>query len=155
MLAYYLAAFAVELALVINRPSAGLKLTARYVAIGAAAAACLTILLMPLREPSLPSFNISAVGQRPSSNFRSPEDNLRLWQFLTVSWMAPLMDIGRKRTLHETDVWFLAFEFQHQRLHEKFRQLKGSVLDRVLQANGRDVCIVGVIAIVQMFCGLA
>ncbi|KKA23808.1 Multidrug resistance-associated protein/mitoxantrone resistance protein [Rasamsonia emersonii CBS 393.64] len=128
MLAYFIAAFAVELTLVVNRPSAGFKLTAHYVAIGAAAAACLTLLLMPLREPSLPSFNISAVGQRPSSDFRSPEDNLRLWQFLTVSWMAPLMNIGQKRTLQETDVWFLAFEFQHKRLHEKFRQLKGSVL---------------------------
>ncbi|KAL1967002.1 hypothetical protein VTN77DRAFT_3526 [Rasamsonia byssochlamydoides] len=153
MLAYFLAAFAVESTFVVNRDaSEGLKAAAHYVAIGAAAAACLTLLLMPLREPSLPSSNIGPVGQPSSSDFRSPEDNLRLWQFLSVSWMAPLISIGQKRQLHEKDVWLLPFEFQHQRLHEKFRHLKGSVLGRLLQANGIDVFIISTIATVRMFC---
>lgn len=145
---------AVELcfALFISPPSS-FKLAFRYGTIGISAAACLTILLMPLREPSLPSIKISPVGQPPSSDYRSPEDNLRLWQFLTVSWMAPLISIGRKRQLNEQDVWFLGFEFQHRRLHEKFRRLRGSVLARVLRANGLDVFLICTIAIVQMFCG--
>ncbi|KAJ5174294.1 uncharacterized protein N7482_000171 [Penicillium canariense] len=96
--------------------------------------------------------DISAVGQPPCSDFRSPEDNLRLWQFLTVSWMAPLISLGRKRQLNEQDVWQLGFEFQHSRLHEKFRRIRGSVLRRVLKANGLDVLIISGIATVQMFC---
>jgi hypothetical protein len=68
--------------------------------------------------------------------------------------MAPLISIGRRRQIHETDVWFLGFEFQHQRLHEKFRQLKGSVLGRLLRANGIDVFITGTIALVKLICGM-
>lgn len=78
---------------------------------------------------------------------------MRLWQFLTVTWMAPLISIGRKRQLHEDDVWFLGFEFQHRRLHDKFRRLRGSAISRLLQANGIDIFTITVIAIVQMLCG--
>lgn len=124
----------------------------RYIAASAALLACFTILLMPFRQPSLPVIDISTVGQTPCSDFRSPEDNLRLWQFLTVSWMAPLISLGRKRQLNEPDVWLLGFEFQHSRLHEKFRRIRGSVLRRVLQANGLDILIISAIAIVQMVC---
>lgn len=106
-----------------------------------------------MRAPILPCIDIAAVGQQPSSHFRSPEDNLRLWQFLTVTWMAPLISIGRKRQLHEDDVWFLGFEFQHRRLHDKFRRLRGSAISRLLQANGIDIFTITVIAIVQMLCG--
>lgn len=121
---------------------------------GAAASACIAILFMPLRSPSLPSFDIGAVGQEPSSDFRSPEDNLRLWQFLGVSWMAPLLSKGKKRQLNEEDVWLLGFEFKHRKLHERFRLIRGSVIGRLLQANGIDVFIVTIIATVQMLCGL-
>ena len=109
---------------------------------------------MPLREPALPCIDIAAVAQRPSSDFRSPEDNLRLWQFLTVSWMAPLISIGRKRQIQEDDVWYLGFQFQHQRLHDKFRRLRGSVVSRLLQANGIDIFIIALIAIAQLLCGM-
>lgn len=150
---FFIAAFAVELALASTPyriPS--FKTTARYIAAAAAFGAWATILLMPFRPPSLSVFDISAVGQNPSSELRSPEDNLQLWQFLTVSWMAPLISIGRKRQLHEPDVWYLPFEFQHRRLHEKFRRIRGSVLVRLLKANGLDVLVISAIAIVRMFC---
>lgn len=153
MLAYFVLALAVEVSLA-SRADASLKFKtiARYIAAVAALGACFTILLMPFRQNSIPVFEISAVGQIPSSDFRSPEDNLRLWQFLTVSWMAPLISLGRQRQLHEPDVWLLGFEFQHRRLHEKFRRIRGSVLARVLKANGLDVFIISVIASLQMFC---
>ncbi|KAJ5161388.1 hypothetical protein N7492_006780, partial [Penicillium capsulatum] len=153
MLVFFILAFAVEIALVTKPdPIRKFKATARYVGATAALAACLTVLLMPFRERPLPVMEISAVGSAPSSEFRSPEDNLRLWQFLTVSWMAPLISIGRKRQLHEPDVWLLGFEFQHHRLHEKFRRIRGSVLSRVLKANGLDVMIVSAFAVLQMLC---
>ena len=108
---------------------------------------------MPLRSPWLPGFDIGAVGQMPSSDFRSPEDNLRLWQFLSVSWMAPLISKGRQRQLDEDDVWTLGYEFKHKTLHEKFRLVRGSVVGRLLRANGIDVFIIVMIATAQMICG--
>lgn len=154
LLAYYVLVLGIELSLATHPYlSPKFKTVARYVAAAAAAAACSAILLMPFREPSLPSVDISSVGQRPSNDFRSPEDDLKLWQFLTVSWMAPLISIGRRRQLHEQDVWLLGFDFQHNRLHEKFRRLRGSVLSRLLRANGIDVFIISTISIVQMLCG--
>lgn len=155
MLVYYVLAFAVELSLATHPDVCPkFKSVARYIAVAAAAAACATILLMPFREPSLPSIDISDVGQQPSNDFRTPEDNLRLWQFLTVSWMAPLISNGCKRQLHEQDVWLLGFDFQHSRLHEKFRRLRGSVLSRLLRANGIDVFIISATSLVQMICGM-
>ncbi|KAJ6114370.1 hypothetical protein N7486_000148 [Penicillium sp. IBT 16267x] len=153
MLAYFSLTFVVEIILAAHTDARSrVKMIASYISAMAALAACSTILLMPFREGSLPGSGISAVGEAPSSMLRSPEDNLRLWQFLTVSWMAPLIALGRKRQLNEPDVWFLGFEFQHKRLHEKFRRMKGSVLGRVLKANSLDVLIISAVATVQLVC---
>jgi hypothetical protein len=107
---------------------------------------------MPVRDPSLPQEGIGRVGETPSDNLRSPEDDLNLWQFLTVSWMSPLISVGRKRRINEDDIWLLGFEFQHRRLHDKFRQLRGSVLRRLLRANGIDIFILSSISLIQMAC---
>lgn len=148
LLAFYLSALVVHLLLVIDAHNA-----AEYVAMFAAIGSIFVILLMPLRDPSLPSLDISKVGEIPTSKLRSPEDNLRLWEFLSISWMAPMISIGKKRTLHEEDVWALGFEFQHKRLHETFRQLKGSVVRRLLRANGIDISIIIGTATVETICG--
>ncbi|OAT07043.1 ATPase [Blastomyces gilchristii SLH14081] len=66
--------------------------------------------------------------------------------------MAPLIAAGKRRQLNEEDVWFLPFEFQHHRLHERFSRLKGSVLSRVLQANGIDLLILTLIWFVRTAC---
>ncbi|KAL8936626.1 MAG: hypothetical protein Q9216_004827 [Gyalolechia sp. 2 TL-2023] len=81
---------------------------------------------MPLRDPSLQSHGIGSTFEKPHHSLRSPEDNLTLWQFMT---------------LNDEDVWQLSFEFQHQLLHQKFRDLRGSVVRRLLQANGLDLII--------------
>ncbi|KAL4806202.1 integral peroxisomal membrane peroxin-domain-containing protein [Aspergillus unguis] len=151
--AVYLGVGSIEVAFLVNRNAYALSNLFTF-QLGAAAAflGCIITLLMPLRPASLPNIEISAVGQTPSSEYRSPEDNLRLWQFFTVSWMAPLMALGKNRQLDEGDVWYLPFEFQHKRLHEKFRQLRGSVIGRLLRANGIDILIISTISIVQMIC---
>lgn len=155
MLAFYFALTIVEFSIVLDRePVPTVKVAARYAAIGAAVTACAAVLFMPLRSPFLSSFDIGAVGQEPSNSFRSPEDNLRLWQFLSVSWMSPLLSKGRKKQLNEDDVWALGFEFKHRKLHEKFRLIRGSVIRRLLQANAIDIFVVSIVATVQMLCGL-
>lgn len=114
------------------------------------------VLSMPLRDPQLAQDGISPPFGNPINTLRSPEDNLTLWQFLSVSWMSPLMSVGSKRQLNSEDVWSLGFEFQHRLLHEKFRELGGSVVRRLLSANGVDLLILsalGIVEAVSSMCG--
>jgi hypothetical protein len=116
----------------------------------AAIAAIATILLMPMRDPDMPNDEISQAFEAPNPQLRSPEDNLTLWQFMTVSWMSPLISLGSKRQLNAQDVWLLSYEFQHRFLHDKFRELPGSVLRRVLFANAIDLIVVSVLGMVEL-----
>ncbi|KAF2093797.1 ABC bile acid transporter-like protein [Rhizodiscina lignyota] len=113
------------------------------------------ILLMPLRDPKLSTDGISPPFSTPTSELRSPEEKLTPWQYMTVSWMAPLISIGSKRQVQEQDVWNLAYEFQHRLLHETFSALKGSVLKRLLVANGLDLAITTTLSILELCADLA
>ena len=110
---------------------------------------------MPLRDPELSNDNISAPYDPPSKKDRSPEDRLSPWLFMTVSWMNPLINAGSKRQLEDDDVWELGHEFQHKGLHDKFRELKGSVVRRLLAANGVDLIILTCLALSEAVCGKA
>ncbi|TVY34352.1 ATP-dependent bile acid permease, partial [Lachnellula occidentalis] len=112
--------------------------------------AILTIIHMPLRDPSLPRATISPAFGPPTDKLRSPEDDLTLWQFMSVSWMKPLIDLGNARQLNDEDVWALSYEFQHRILHDRFRELKGSVLRRLIEANGVDLVIISVLSILEL-----
>lgn len=155
LLVYYISALLVEFPIANAGSSAGLVAQiAHCTTIWAGLISIIIILTMPTRNPTLSKEGIGMVGQEPSDRLRSPEDDLLLWQYLTISWMWPLISVGRKRKINEEDVWLLGYEFQHLRLHEKFRELQGSVLGRLLQANGSDVFIIGSIAILQMICSM-
>jgi len=108
------------------------------------------ILNMPLRDPLLPSEKISPAFGPPTSDLRSPEDNLTMWQFMTVSWMAPLISLGNSRQLNDEDVWYLGYEFQHRLLLDKFRDIQGTVFRRLLEANGIDLIILSVLSIIEL-----
>ena len=107
------------------------------------------VLHMPLRSPELPRGGIGLALERPTQQLRSPEDNLRLWQYMTVSWMSPLISVGSSRQLSDDDVWSLGFEFQHRILHNKFRELTGSVVGRLLVANGLDLIILSFLGVLE------
>lgn len=113
--------------------------------------AIVVILVMPMRDPMLSSKEISAVFSPPTSQLRTPEDNLTLWQFMTVSWMAPLISLGNARQINDDDVWFLGYEFQHRKLHDRFRELQGTVLRRLLEANGLDLFIISILSTIEQF----
>nr|POE62773.1 atp-dependent bile acid permease [Quercus suber] len=110
----------------------------------------IVILLMPLRDPVKPAKEISKPFSTPTSSLRSPEDNLSVWEFMTVAWMNPLIRIGGKRQLEDEDVWQLGAEFQHRRLHENFRQLHGTVILRLLLANGIDLVILTILGLLEL-----
>ncbi|WPG98732.1 ABC bile acid transporter [Acrodontium crateriforme] len=106
--------------------------------------------LMPLRDPHLPGKEISEAFSEPTSSLRSPEECLTLWQFMSVSWMTPLIGVGNIRQLQDEDVWQLAHEFQHAALHINFRQLKGTVIRRLIKANAIDLVILTFLGLVEL-----
>jgi hypothetical protein len=113
------------------------------------------ILIMPFRPISPASGPISVVGTPPSSNDRSPEDSLRLWQFLTTSWVWPLLAIAKKRQLEKEDIWKLGYGFQNGRVIAAFREVESSSLFwRLLKANGLDCGILVLTALIQLACGV-
>jgi hypothetical protein len=109
-----------------------------------------TILNMPLRDPMLPNDDISPVYSPPTEKLRTPEDQLTPWQYMTVAWMAPLIQEGYKRQLNDEDIWDLPWEFKHARLHATFRKLSGSVTRRIFVANGMDVIRTTIMSIVRL-----
>ncbi|KAL8737968.1 MAG: hypothetical protein Q9181_001190 [Wetmoreana brouardii] len=110
---------------------------------------------MPLRDPDLPDDDISRAFEKPNHLLRSPEDKLTLWQYMSVSWMSPLISVGYTRQLNDDDVWNLSLEFQHRILHQKFRELAGSVVRRLLSANGLDLVILSCLGIVEALSNFA
>lgn len=154
LVAYYISVLVIEGSSIENWATLpSLENSTHHASIIAAFTSILVILVMPMRPSSLSTETISKAGSIPSHDERSPEDNLRLWQFLSVSWISPLITIGNKQQVEENNVWLLAYQFQHRRLHEAFRVLRGSVTRRLLRANGIDVSILTLTAFVQLFCG--
>ncbi|KXT12621.1 hypothetical protein AC579_4220 [Pseudocercospora musae] len=111
----------------------------------------LLVLTMPFRDPLLPSKDISMPSTTPSSALRSPEENLSVFQFMTVRWLIPMLNVGSKRQMEEEDVWSLPYDFQHRRLHENFRTLRGTVIQRLIRANAIDLIIVTTIGVMDQF----
>ncbi|KAF2858983.1 putative ABC transporter [Piedraia hortae CBS 480.64] len=145
--------FVVSEAILLSHRDRGMIAGLVGTSLGLAILIVLVILWMPLRDPSLGVKGIAK--EKATSNLRSPEDRLRTWQFLTVSWMKPLIDIGSTRQLQDEDVWQLPFEFQHKRLHDNFRLLNGTVIQRLIEANAIDLCISIVIGLLELTCSLS
>ncbi|KUI73702.1 ATP-dependent bile acid permease [Cytospora mali] len=110
---------------------------------------------MPMRDPLLASDDVCAPFRTPTFELRSPEDGFTLWQWMSVAWMAPIVKTGYQRQLHDEDIWKLPLEFQHGRLHRLFRDVKGSVLARILKANAPDLIITTCLSILEALCSLA
>ncbi|KAL0941722.1 ABC bile acid [Colletotrichum truncatum] len=116
-------------------------------------AALIGIVAMPMRDPRLGDSGIA--HSDPTYELRSPEDNLTLWQFMTVSWMGSLIARGSEKQLHDEDVWQLPFDFQHDRLHTLFRDLRGSMMTKLISANGLDLIIQSFLGIVETAANLS
>jgi hypothetical protein len=113
----------------------------------------IVVLLMPFRPISPTSGPISVVGTEPSSTERSPEDSLRLWQFLTSSWVWPLLALGKRRQLEKEDVWQRGYGFQTGRVIAAFRDVKGATLfRRLIKANGVDCSILVLAGLASLVC---
>lgn len=102
-----------------------------------------------MRNPATPTEKIGIPGGEPTNELRSPEDNLTLWQWCSVSWLGRLISKAGKGQLNDEDVWSLGFQFQHRQLHDNFRQLRGSVVRKLLAANALDMMIATTITVID------
>lgn len=122
---------------------------------GVTLASIIIMFNMPLRDPLLSNSRIGKPFAMPDSSVRSPEDIVTLWQWMSVSWMGPLISIARKRQLHDKDVWLLSSDFQHKQLHLLFRDLTGTVFVRLVKANGLDLVLTICLATIETLAGLS
>jgi hypothetical protein len=112
------------------------------------------LLLMPVNPFSCDIQNIGKYGATASSEFRSPEDYISLSHWLSVSWLSPLLSVGKMRLINESDVWTLPLSFQHGPLLEGMKVLRGSLLRRLIRANAIDIVLLLVMSLVDMLCGV-
>ncbi|KAG6059546.1 hypothetical protein E4U32_003948 [Claviceps aff. humidiphila group G2b] len=102
---------------------------------------------MPLRDPAWGTDDIGNSKLPPSHHVRSPEDNLTLFKFWTVTWVYSLAKLGQRKEITVEDVWQLPLDFQHTRLYLAFRELRGKLLPCLIEANGLDLFIATVFAV--------
>lgn len=104
---------------------------------------------MPLRNPAWGVQDIGSSKLPPTNVVRSPEDNLTLFQFWSMTWVFPLAKLASVREIVVEDVWQLPYEFQHTRLYMAFRELKGRLLGCLIEANGLDLAISTVLTVLE------
>jgi hypothetical protein len=155
LLLFYLPSIALDLLIVqIFRNLEDCLVSTRYVTITTTAVCVAIVLIMPFRLVSPASGTISVAGTTPTDTERSPEDGLRLWQFLTISWIEPVLRIGKSRQLEKEDVWKLGYGFQNGRIASAFRNVQGSTMfKRLLKANAIDCCILIPLTLIILFSG--
>lgn len=149
----YTTLFVLQVALLVSRWNfqiLNVVVAIYLVNIGITLISIVAIVNLPLRDPALPRDGISPAFTPPTSDLRTPEDDLTLWQWMSVSWMSALISVGKKRQLNEEDVWSLGYEFQHRHLHDAFRELHGTVVRRLLRANWHDLVILTILALLEL-----
>ncbi|KAF8601971.1 P-loop containing nucleoside triphosphate hydrolase protein [Ceratobasidium sp. AG-I] len=93
----------------------------------------ITIINMPLHLSGKPQ--VDAEGRFPAL-----EDHCTLLQWITFSWVSPLIALGARQPLGEKDMWQLSRSMRTRVLMRQFSQLKrSSLLRRLLAANARDM----------------
>ncbi|CAE6340042.1 unnamed protein product [Rhizoctonia solani] len=92
------------------------------------------ILNMPLESFGKPI--VDAEGRLPAF-----EDHCTLLQWITFSWVSPLVALGSRQPLGEKDMWQLSRLMRTRVLMKQFSQLnrRSSLLRKILAANARDL----------------
>jgi ABC-type multidrug transport system fused ATPase/permease subunit len=156
LLLFYLSALVTEAAKPNSWPSTTLNTlgVTTYGTIFSAIISIVIVLCMQLRPVAYPSEIIRTYGSAPSSKERSPEDSLRLWQFLTFSWAWPLLAIGKERPIDPQDVWARVYELRNEYV-AKTRSSLGDLplVRKVLKENAVDSGIVVMLSLVSLSCG--
>ncbi|CAE6476012.1 unnamed protein product [Rhizoctonia solani] len=80
----------------------------------------------------------------------SLEDYCTLWQWMTFTWVSPIISLGVLRPLEEKDVWRLSRSMRTRTLMRKFLQVqRPSLLRRILVANAMDLFLDGSLTVIS------
>ncbi|CAO1622047.1 unnamed protein product [Parajaminaea phylloscopi] len=78
----------------------------------------------------------------PPSDGDAAEDRCTLWQWMTFSWLSPLIAVAVTRPLEKADVWAISRSCRSSLLLRKFKQVPGLTLPRrILRANNHDILL--------------
>ncbi|KZW03607.1 P-loop containing nucleoside triphosphate hydrolase protein [Exidia glandulosa HHB12029] len=115
--------------------------------------ALVLVLRMPM-QVSLPPpvLDADVSGLKPAL-----EDYATLGQWLSYSWLTPLIEQGKIGPLEENDVWQLARRFRSQFLLRKFATIapESSFMVRLFNANLRDILSMSVLTWIAVTLGVA
>ncbi|CAE6492879.1 unnamed protein product, partial [Rhizoctonia solani] len=76
----------------------------------------------------------------PEGRLPALEDHCTLLQWITFSWVSPLVALGARQPLGEKDMWQLSRFMRTRVLMKQFSPLKrSSLLRKILAANARDM----------------
>ncbi|KAF5368585.1 hypothetical protein D9758_002189 [Tetrapyrgos nigripes] len=100
---------------------------------------------LPLQSTP-PGASIASAKDIPSVNQTSPEDGVNLWQWLTFSFIEPILSLAQTKTLNDEDVWSLPPFFAHKNIFKKCldyraRYPKHSLLRFLLVSNSLDLTL--------------
>ncbi|KAF7342473.1 ABC bile acid [Mycena venus] len=105
----------------------------------------LAVLSMPLNVPSGRT-DVSQIGVTVS-----PEDYTPLWQWISFSWIYPLIKKGTTNTLADKDVFELSPNLQSRPVFIKFSSLQlPTLLQKLWVANSLDIIVDFVLTIVSV-----
>ncbi|CAO1637053.1 unnamed protein product [Jaminaea pallidilutea] len=107
-----------------------------------------TLFLLPLFSGTLSLLALFTIvrlplSSRPRGDSRTAaEDHCTLWQWMTFSWLSPLITIAVQRTLEPNDIWQISKSCRSSLLLRKFKSVKASTLPRkILRANSHDILL--------------
>ncbi|KAF8236776.1 pleiotropic drug resistance ABC transporter [Tricholoma matsutake] len=82
----------------------------------------------------------------PSAALSCPEDDVTLWSWFTFSFVEPIFELAKTRTLNDTDVWTLSPYFRHKIIFNKCLEYRNlypthSLLRFLLVSNSLDLVL--------------
>ncbi|CAO1639342.1 unnamed protein product [Sympodiomycopsis kandeliae] len=98
-----------------------------------------TIFSMPLVDPATLPDTTSNDTTRPPAG----EDRCTLWQWMTFSWLTPLINLSLEQTINQQDVWQLSIACKSNLLVRKFNSVlpHKSLPRRLISANAHDMLL--------------
>ncbi|KZW03602.1 P-loop containing nucleoside triphosphate hydrolase protein [Exidia glandulosa HHB12029] len=113
--------------------------------------ALVLVLRMPM-QVNLPPPVLDAGGLKPAL-----EDHATLGQWLSYSWLTPLIEQGKIGPLEENDVWQLARRFRSRFLLRKFATIapESSFMVRLFKSNLSDILAMSVLTWIAVTLGVA